>query len=335
MRLPWKTTGRCMNWRRYFSPVRSVFLLTTVIALAMGWWMRSISVEQAALKRVWASGGLVDFNTDYRDGRRVGAPARHRLLRRLLRNLGRADLNYSPTAVTFSSRDAHIDLAGLEDLPNLTSLRVFGGNSNLRAVHPSLLKRLKVLEFEDIQMDPRSLEVLRDANRLISLDLCGTNVDDAALDSLSRLHRLENLNLAVTRVTDVGVAKLYPLAANLRSLHIGWTEVSNEGMMEIAKLHRLEELCLHLCAVDKDGLAHLGRIPRLSSVTLAGPHVTLAEVLAVTRIDSLKEINVSLRWDETLVQSEAFKEWIDGRDPRWEAHWATTGGFSLTRKQND
>ncbi|MEM7385655.1 MAG: c-type cytochrome domain-containing protein [Verrucomicrobiota bacterium] len=94
------------------------------------------------------------------------------------------------------------------------------------------------------------------ANKVHTLDLTRTPVEDGDLKDLSPCARLRVLQLNRTSVSDAGLVHLGALA-ELQSLNLYGTKVTDEGLRHLAGLKRLQKLYLWQTKVTKSGAAKL------------------------------------------------------------------------------
>lgn len=147
----------------------------------------------------------------------------------------------------------------LSALRSLTSLRLSApGFADL-----GVMRSLDSLEELDLTGSPvKSLEVLSRFQRLDTLSLQRTAVEDEDLRALVGLIRLRVLGLAGTAVSDAGLARLRRLPA-LRILILDNTRVGDTGLKQLPRL-RLQNVHLRGTQVSEEGIAWLRRrCPRL------------------------------------------------------------------------
>lgn len=133
--------------------------------------------------------------------------------------------------------------------------------------------------------------------------LAGTNFGDADLARLTPLAlNLRWLDLAGTRVTDAGLAVLASMT-NLTRLHLERTGVTDAGLAHLAGLRDLEYLNLYGTAVTDAGLARLRPLRKLRHVYLWQSKVTPEAAGAFA--DRLTDKDQIRRWEEEIAALQA------------------------------
>jgi uncharacterized membrane protein len=113
--------------------------------------------------------------------------------------------------------------------------------------------------------------------------IAGTNFGDAQLARLTPLAlNLRWLDLAGTGITDAGLAHLAPMR-NLAKLHLERTAVTDAGLAALGELPELEYLNLYGTAITDTGLERLQDLPNLKRVFLWQTQVTPAAGQAFVR----------------------------------------------------
>lgn len=118
--------------------------------------------------------------------------------------------------------------------------------------------------------------------------IAGTNFGDAQLARLAPLApNLRWLDLAGTGITDAGLAQLAAMG-NLARLHLERTAITDMGLAPLSRLPELEYLNLYATAITDAGLAGLQKLPRLKQVFLWQTHVTppAAQAFVQARTDT-------------------------------------------------
>jgi hypothetical protein len=217
--------GYCgLRWaeRRFQYSLRSLFLLTLLVAIGMSYIAVTVQDQRRqheAVKAIRKIGGWANSEPTW--------------LGRLLRDdslVNVAEARLSGTAVT----DAE-----LESLRGLSQLRR--------------------LDLSGTDVTDAGLVYLETLSQLRWLALRNTRVTDAGLMHLQGLHRLQSLQLGGTRVTDAGLAHLEKLG-QLRTLELDSTKVTDAGLVHIQKLSQLQSLNLDSTKVTDGGLARFQRL---------------------------------------------------------------------------
>jgi Leucine-rich repeat (LRR) protein len=133
--------------------------------------------------------------------------------------------------------------------------------------------------------------------------IAGTNFDDRALAKLMPLApNLKWLDLAGTGVTDAGLSSLSPMR-NLVRLHLERTTITDAGLAAVAELPNLEYLNLYSTGITDAGLDSLQKMPKLKQLylwrTKVSPEAGKAFAEAHTDHDQLE------RWQDEIEQLQA------------------------------
>jgi hypothetical protein len=202
--------------------LRSLFVLTLVIACLLGWKLHKVNQQRRAVSQIKELGGAVYYNVDrgVADDQSFFEPPEW-----LRRQIGDDFFDYV-VAVRLHSKDVE-DVSFLADLPTIDDLGLTGTNVT-------------------------DLSPLAKLTKLERLSLHGVPVRD--ISPLSNLTNLDTLSLENTNVADV--AALTGLV-NLRTLSFAGTPVAD--LSPLAGLVRLTELKLFYCpnVTNVDALAGL------------------------------------------------------------------------------
>lgn len=147
----------------------------------------------------------------------------------------------------------------------LIGLRLNG--VHLREV--ACLRGLLSLNLSHSELPPTALRQLRPLDRLRTLLVRCTTVDDDALGDLPSLTHLQVLALSGTRTAADGLRHVARCGANLERLELGRTRVTDDGLSHLGGLRRLTALDLSDTAVTGDGLRHLAGLTELRILTVA------------------------------------------------------------------
>jgi len=208
------------NRRWYQYSLRSLFVLTTLVAACCSWYayeMNEAAKRRAAIMEINKLGGMVSYY-DASQPQFGGEPQRwYSWLRKTHgdKYLGRVvcvDLAYC--------RITDAELTHLQCLTNLEELSLAdtrisdAGLANLEA-----LTNIKHLQLENTAISDAGLVSLKSFRRLIGLGVSDTQITDAGLVHLNGLTQLEGLDLFFTQVTDKGVANLQEALPNCEIWH--------------------------------------------------------------------------------------------------------------------
>jgi hypothetical protein len=111
-----------------------------------------------------------------------------------------------------------------------------------------------------------TIALLADKCRLRSLDLSECPIDESYAEALSKMTTLESLNLAGTNTNDALLAIVLPKLSRLTKLDLSRTKISNKSLPAIAKCSKLRDLSLAGCSLETALSTLLSQEPNLSSL---------------------------------------------------------------------
>jgi hypothetical protein len=182
-----------LRWYQY--RLRSLFVLTTLVAIGCSWLavMRQEQRKQgAAAKAIERAGGTVRSEGTW---------------------LGKLLRDDSLVRVTFVNLSGH---SVTDDV----------------LVHLEGLRQLYALDLSGTKVTDGGLVHLHGLRQLQTLELIGTQITDAGLVHLQGLSQLHELSLGDTQVTDAGLVHLHGLN-QLQFLQLSGTQVTAEGLWKV------------------------------------------------------------------------------------------------------
>jgi internalin A len=215
------------NRHWYQFSLRTVFVVMTLLALALAAWLQFIEPaerQRAMVRRVERIGGYVRYADAPSDERWPRPTLRHWLPRDYFDALIEINLDATKATITKATDGDLVDLhrhdqlqevwlngtevtdATVKKLSALTKLRVVNLR-NTKASDEGLaslaeLPQLQILNLRDTKVTGEGLTHLKDLSQLQILNLRNTDVDDAAVESLQGLKQLQSLFLDGTKVSD-------------------------------------------------------------------------------------------------------------------------------------
>ena len=236
----WFLAALMFRLRFQFS-IRSLFVLTVVVAAACSWLateMKQAREQAETVEWIKKTGGGIIRGYEFEPSP-IPMPSGEAWLHKLLGD----DLFLDVTAVAFSEGvDARMDY--LKESPHLQML--FPGHANVGDAgleHLQGLTRLEWLHLGGTAIRGPGLEYIAGLTRLRQISLDHTKVSDAGLEFLEGLTGLQSLNLSYTQVSDAGLKHLKGLS-QLQDLFLDGTEVSDAGLEHLKGLHKLQTLQL-------------------------------------------------------------------------------------------
>jgi hypothetical protein len=182
-----------LRWYQY--SLRSLFVLTTLVAIGCSWLTVTIQNQRrqkAAGVALQKAGGTVLYKQTW--------------LGRLLRD---TSLLRAKDATFSGQPTSDVDLVHLQELSQLQRLCLGKTRiTNVGLVYLETLSQLQELDLEDTKVTDVGLAHLQGLSQLKVLLLNNTDITDAGLLHLRGLQQLQKLSLRGTKVTDQGVKRL-------------------------------------------------------------------------------------------------------------------------------
>jgi uncharacterized protein YjbI with pentapeptide repeats len=263
--------------RRYLQfSLRSLFVLTTLCAMWLGYLSKRAHDQRVAVKRILELGGSLayDFKFDAA-GKPVKNPARPGWpwLRRLVGD------EYFQEVVRVNLDKTDVSDADLQLIGRLKHLSFLSLNhtkvSDAGLSHIRRLCGLRDLGLMETKITGAGLRHVKDFENLEGLNLSRTAVDDQGVKYIGNLSRLERLDLWETSVTSKGVASLTRLT-NLDFLSLRYTHVDDSAISHLVAMQSLTELHLSGSRVSGEGLFSLREA--LPSCEVHGDMIDLSDL---------------------------------------------------------
>ncbi|MCX6929615.1 MAG: ribonuclease inhibitor [Verrucomicrobia bacterium] len=127
-----------------------------------------------------------------------------------------------------------------------------------------------------------------------------------------------NASIGGTNFGDAQLARLAPIAPNLRWLDLAGTGLTDAGAAQVGAMHNLARLHLERTAITDAGLAALQDLPELEYLNLYGTSITDAGLDRLRELPKLKQVFL---W-QTQVTPPAAKAFLQARtDTNQLQHW--------------
>lgn len=244
--------------------LRSILILTTIVAAVCGLWLRQVQVQRDVCARLSEAGVEVTLDPP--------SPWFQWLPESLL-----------------SSGDGHYFCSVTE-----VNLNVRGDSARRDKAHNNdllawitQLPRLTHLKIDLAIVDSQDFAHLAKCRRLENLDLNYCELTD---DDFARLPRLPHLKTLTLDGNDDLTGKHLNASRlpSVRELYCNYTSIDDSAMTEIGQLSTLRELELRHTRVTDAGIAALSSLKQLESIALANAKVTgagLGVLRALTKVD--------------------------------------------------
>jgi len=236
--------------RRWFQfRIRSLLILTLIVAATMAFWVRPAMLQRAVVRTLPAD-ATVGYDFQTAGGGASLTPA------------------YVPGRL--------VDLLGIDFFADVTSVQVIVMSEN---VYPHLgqLHNIEWLDIRDRNISPAHLANLTPLTRLRGIRLRGASFQNSAIVHLSHFNTVQSLDLTFAEVGD-GALEYVNQLRDLRTLRLGGTRITDAGLIHLQKLRNLEHLELFETQITDAGLAALRDIPELQSLRLGATQITDASI---------------------------------------------------------
>jgi len=209
---------RKRGWRRLLQfRLRTVLLLTAVVAIWLGWWLHSARQQREAVAELRKVGAIIAYDYHY---------------------YGLEEPPYWPTwLVIWLGVDCFADVGGVGPYLSLNDTQV----TDAGLEHLKSFTSLQELWLDDTQVTDAGLEHLKGLTSLEILGLDNTQVTDEGLEHLKSFTSLQKLWLIDTQVTDAGLEHLKGLTS-LKFLYVMNTQVTDAGLEHLKDLTSLQKL---------------------------------------------------------------------------------------------
>lgn len=189
------------RWRlpRVRVSVRALMGLVLVLAIGLGWYVRSVHIQQDTVAAIRAAGGSVEYQSPW--------------------------LDYNPDIISSDGR--------FQAPRWLTRLVPLDYAANVVRIDFSRRGR-RYLRGPSAPSDDETLAQVGRLRHVTNLDLDRTAITDAGLAHLEGLTSLRSLRISDTRVGDAGLAHLKGMT-HLSGLFIARTRVTDEGVLGLER----------------------------------------------------------------------------------------------------
>jgi internalin A len=287
---------RKRRWLQF--SLRSLFVVTTLLAVWIGYHVNRARNQQKAVETVLRLGGTIKYDYQFEEdgsipqgGTRADASRPGpKWLRGILGDEFFCDVVHIYLAESAVTDE---DLERLRYFPKLRWLSLDKTQIDGSGLtHIERMRSLKSLSVQQTNVDDEFLTYLRHLTELRHLGLARTRVTGRGLENLKELQQLDTLWLSRTDVTDADVQHIVCLR-NLEDLNLGGTKISDEGARQLKELPRLGILWLHHTDVGDKGLAHLKEMRSLGDLDLGHTQVSDAALDHIKDIAShAEEVNI-------------------------------------------
>lgn len=214
-------------WRfpRAHLSVRALMALVFLVAIGLGWYVRSVHIQQDAVAAIRAAGGSVEYCSTWLDYNPdiISSDGRFQAPRWLTR---RVPLDYAA------------DVVRVNLTPNGRSGVTRGPGQTIDALMAQVgrLRHLTELSLSRTAITDAGLAHLKRLTGLRHLSLDGTRVTDAGLAHLKGMTELSSLSIASERITDEGVLELE------RALPRAWINDEEDLLASYSRSRALDDL---------------------------------------------------------------------------------------------
>lgn len=265
--------------------IRSLLVLLTAVSLWCGYYYSRVSTQRGAAQAIQEAGGKIVYDWQIEGDE----PSQPKWLRQLL-------------GPHFFDEIIHVRL----------QYYWRHGRTDLVALGPHLkrLPRLESLSLSGEDLESKDYHALGTLDQLEELGLGGRcSLDDSDAAELARMASLRSLRIGKAIITPHGVAQLAKLP-NLRRLSLGSRsehKMTDEHARSVASSKSLRELYLHDTLISNEGMAALGRLENLESVTISSPRITgavLKDLKSLSRLHWLGTWQWQIEDEDLLMLNE-------------------------------
>ena len=308
--------------------LRSMLLLTTLVAVVVGVRLNRANRQKVAVRYIQQVGGVVQYDIPSKPKQ----SARARLVNELeptangvLEQMLGIDFFYDVKSVEITprarSRHEHMLELSLNDrLLQTTSPQVLQdlieaiARSRATAAKQQIqtdwdaaiaavseLRTVESIELDCGRISSNQLELFGKLPRLKSLNLHNVLLQDSEAPSLRKLERLSSL-VADNRFSDAGLLALegHPALEQIY-LNYGNSSITDKGMRSLATMRRLRVIDVSGCEITDAGVRQLSRIRNLRWLDLSFTQVSDHCVENLLRLQQLR----TLRLHATRITSAA------------------------------
>jgi hypothetical protein len=235
-------SSRPKRRRRFHLSLRTMMILVLILGAWLGWFVRSVRIQQNAVAAILKAGGTVGYDLEWRNG--GPNPYRKSWVPEWLGG----DQAWMPQWMT---RGAGLDYFGHVVSVSLVPSRVNDPNiaNDATLALVGQLRRVQALWLNSTAITDAGLAHLNGLTELRDLQISYTKIGDAGLANIKGLVSLTELAVTNTQVTDAGIAHLRGMT-NLRLLFVAKTRVTDEGVLALEAalptlyVYREEEMAL-------------------------------------------------------------------------------------------
>lgn len=184
-------------------------------------------------------------------------------------------------------------------------------------VTPELMKtivsygKISYLNFSGSNISDKEMEILKDAESLLTLHIDDTEVTDAGLKHLVDVPGIIILHLPTT-IGDEGFEHIGKLTS-LRTLTAEECQVTDAGMAHLENLTDLRWLKLNKTAIGDKGLYALKDLTNLHTIEIQSTKITDRGLLALSGLSGLNTLLIS-GCDVSLEAAEELKKEMPGAE---------------------
>jgi len=279
--------------RWYQFSLRSLFVLTTFVAIACSWYaseMHKAAKRRAAIEEIERIGGVV-YYYDPADPNSLGRPPAWFSWMRKLHGDKQLGNVVSVNLIWQKMTDER--MVCLESLTGTRSLCLLATEIRGEGLkHLKYLKGLKELDLSHTEIGDAGLVHLRESTSLEMLYLNDTRISDAGLENLKGLTDVETLDIGDTELTGSGLVHLRGLQ-KLEILNLNGTKVTAAELVHVRELPNLGMLCVATPTITDAGLDNLKDMTNLQVLILADSRITDAGLLHLRDLTNLVDLNLN------------------------------------------
>jgi len=264
--------------RRFQYTIRSLLVLTTLVAIACSWYaneMQNADRRRTAIEKIIELGGEASYH-DADESNGAGQPSKWYSL---LRHIHGDERLGNAVAIRLTNAEiTDAELESLADVPTLESLAISSAQITDDLTHLRGLRSLEVNCLGGVPVTDTGLAHLKGLTKLESLwivNLLGPHTFFMPGEGVGFVTGSGHFKLAEKHIADAGLTQLKGLTKLETLIIIGYpTEITDAGMADLAGLSNLKFLNLDTTQVTDTGLMRLRGLAKLRYLDFNSPHIT-------------------------------------------------------------
>lgn len=172
-------------------------------------------------------------------------------------------------------------------------LETYGRSAETLAKSLGHLRKLQSVKLVECEFNKEVAQALAGLPELTTIQFATMSPSAESLEVLSQGKQIEELNLLNTQVTDAQLAAIGKFT-NLNSLYIAESIGSDEGLAKLGQLRSLLSLTIYaMPQITDDGVAELKNLTKLEGLTLPPSQITGRSLAIITQMPQLNDLEMT------------------------------------------